>query len=376
MGSPDRNYTWVTCNNEKLFERENFAFDIYKDRYILVAGGYRRRRERLSSAVIYDIHNYTYVSLPNIPFSGLCKGAVRKDHFYVFSSYGKSYYMNLISCSTWNVVETRLQGLLDTVVSHKNNLYLLNYIHRSKITCFDPTQNRLISLPDMPKKCSCFASSVVKNKIFVIGGYFYPNPLSSVQVFDICTQSWSEGHALPKPLINAAATTILDRWIVVTGGNFGCKGQEYSTKTFIFDTLSRNGGSAMADAVDIDINIPSIQPKTKGWAEIDMPLSPPRRNHRCVTIRSQIISVGGNDPTGNYCPMYAIHIKRLIPDWRWEMIKGFVYLRKLVDTGRAYRSLASKRINESIMWREDDILEYLMTYISLDLFRYVMSFFI
>ena len=124
--------------------------------------------------------------------------------------------------------------------------------------------------------------------------------------------SFSEGKIPPKSRLylshshwlQVQATSVLNRWIIVTGGK---SIQEYNRKTYIFDfdTVSQQ------------------------WTESAIGLLPPRIFHKCIAIGSQIISI--------YYPMQSIYINQLISDWNYEKVKYFILLRQqLIDDERAY----------------------------------------
>ena len=66
-------------------------------------------------------------------------------------------------------------------------------------------------------------------------------------------------------------------------------------------------------------------------------------------------------------PITAIHINNVIPDWTWEQFKPNILLRQLLDEKRA----VSEVINE-----DDAVIAKLFTEVPLDVFRYLLTFFI
>ena len=77
--------SWKHVCHHELFERVEFAMASYKDRYIIIAGGNKGKREHhsrtiqaesgssgLKSAGIYDMQAHRHTELPNLPETFHC----------------------------------------------------------------------------------------------------------------------------------------------------------------------------------------------------------------------------------------------------------------------------------------------------------------
>lgn len=345
----------ITLNKNDIFKRRYFACTIYNDRYILIAGGgagYNHDYKTLRSVVMYDMCTHTYESLPDLPFADWCHGAVLNGYFYIVRFHPDQIYrLNLFErFQQWEpVVGTTNIIASEAVLSDNENNQLFLFDFHQDIVCYNPAQKQYKYIPPAPTQRDSFATAIIGTKIFLIGGFQHDtgDALSSVDVFDISTQSWSQAPSLPKPLLNAAAVSVLKRWIIVTGGR-NMEGRWWfypknNTEIFAFDIL------------------------TQKWTQNNfVPSLANRIQHECVVIQSQMVLLGGfNDSSHHYhlYPMETIHIKYVLPIW--NNIKHLILLRRLVDEGRAY-----SKPNGNI------IVQRLMTDISLDLFGEVLTFLI
>lgn len=116
-----------------------------------------------------------------------------------------------------------------------------------------------------------------------------------------------------------------------------------------------------------------LDTRTYEWAEYEWAQVP--HFQKLVIFKSYIVSIAARGK------MKAIHMKHIIPDWRWQMIKDFVLLRKLIDDNRAYLLPKIKRLKSYIVDDTDtdktnEVVEKLFTDISLDIFRNVMTYLI
>lgn len=314
---------------------------------------------------MYDTLTCKTSHLRHLPFKGHCCGAILKEYFYSLCyESGQMFRIHLCKPSKWDIIVTtpRIQDFPNAVISNQDYLFIFHH-NGGEIHRYDPITNEFIHMSSSIKANRCPPSiAVANNKIYVIGGiemvdkkkgdYIYT---SSVEIFDTDTQLWSLGPPLPRQLWYDSATVVLNRWIVLMGG---LNGVDYNKNTFIFDTKIDNSK----------------------WISSEIGLSTPTRtDHACVTIGSQIISVGGQDENGIHsCPMQAIEIKYLISEWRWEQLKDLILLRKLVDIGRACPTILSKKQKvdtdlDTIMWK---LIHRLFSDTSLDMFRNVLSFLI
>lgn len=93
---------------------------------------------------------------------------------------------------------------------------------------YDPTNDSWTEMAPIPTPVKDYASAVVDNKIYVIGGArgTYPTPnstLNLVQIYDTKTNQWSQGKPMPVNVRNAAAIAtaglLAPKRIYVFGGD-------------------------------------------------------------------------------------------------------------------------------------------------------------
>lgn len=401
--------SWITLNDEEVFHRKEFACGVYNDRYIIVAGGNTPSQtldvpyvENLNTVIMYDTYTNEYWNLPNLPFAGECEGTVLKDHFYVSDFYRDSVYQICLSSESststststmpsssleWEKVPLNLSRI-DNIVSNDEHLYIIDTKQgfMRGVYRYDPNTEKLTNMPDVPTSRYDFATAVLGHNIFLMGGLEYPHVFSNVDVFNTHTQRWSRAPFLPIPLCHATATVFQKRWILVTGESsidahaHACSNTNTQT-TFLYDTVHQQF-----------ISPPSLSLFTT---------ITPRVHQKIVMIRSHLISLGGLKLKLNEdkicCPIESINLKRLIPDWKWDSIKHYVLLRKLVEEGRAGAHPVLRkqqtsdeefndnnncnncnRYNHSMDTQNnintDEVIQKLCTEVISDVFRNVLSF--
>lgn len=344
---------WITLNDDKVFQRVAFACDVYKDQAV-IAGGYycgtdTRDGSFLTSAVMYHIKNKTQIDLPDIPLVDRCFGAILKDIFYVSNSV-ELKRICLSSQSEWEDID--LAGkMLYKIIANSDDLFLFsrdrNWFHYDTIT------KDIVNMPPMPTLLYGFATAVVGNRIFVVGGFYESDQYcsSTLYVFEISTQSWSQASPLPKRLRYPTAITICDRWIIVSG-----ECDEYvdiDTQTLVFDTFKQQ------------------------WSESKVKLSEVYADREYAVLNGiQVIAIGGEYGENQKYPMQAIHAKYLVPGYGWEMIKDCILLRRLIEKSRARPFITNKKMkfDADIDTNTDKVLQKLFTDMSSDIFRLVLSF--
>lgn len=362
MTPTSKKVSWTTLSNDKIFHRHSFACGVYKDRYILMAG---------QTAAMYDVVTRAHIPLPDLPFVVTC-GVVFDDFFYVANPRERMHRISLSRRKNWEPIGKERELILGSMVTDGNHIYFISLIDLTiEIRRYDPSKDKVTSMRNYFFIHSGFATAVIDRKIYIIGG------IAGVNVFDIVTRTWGHAPPLPKQLSFANAVAF-DKWIVVTGGKTVVRGYyvQENDKAFIFDT------------------------HTQRWTTNNVVSTPCRLGNCCVRVGSQIISVGGWNKEFKYCPIEAIQIKYLLPDWSWETIKPYVMLRALVDENRAAPStqVAKKKhafVAFNILWRivfgkkrptqtittdeklkQNILIQKSFTDLPLDVFRNIISFMI
>lgn len=377
MRSTEKKDSWTVINDDRIFQNMYLTCDVHKDRYILLAGGdLDEGDDYISSVTMYDTYTKSYTALPAltppfpesilIPISSL----VLNGYFYVLTNrnhmYRTIYRICLSKRLEWELLINDRN--MDAIVTDGNNLFLLNRI--GTIYHFNPSTKDYITLNrrDVLDRDLNFATAVVDKKIYFIGGDECEMAIEDVDVFALATISWNQAPPLPRPLLYASAVAV-DRWIIVTGGQHetddydsdteevGVVFREMNTHIYVYDTL------------------------TQQWTINKSASFSPRAKHCSVKLGSQIISMGGRTVDFQKFPMEAIHIQHIISDYNWSIIKSYILLRALIDQKRAVPIITtatknSKSNKTGLKLDADVVIEQLFTNISIDVFRYVLSYMI
>lgn len=353
MDHPRNFVSQTNIDTSQIFKRSLFTCAIPNSRCVVVVGKRVTKSSATISAAIFDIDTCLYSDLPDIPCAISCEGAIIYDFLYVVS-FDKIHRISLSKPSSWEPVHHRVvKEPVHSVLSREDFLFIFNQ-HGTNLV-YDTRENECTIMSPMKTLRVGFASVVIQNKIFIIGGYGYFScrNLASVEVYDISKRSWSEAPPLPRELGSSAATAI-KTWIVVTGGDYD--DGNLSPQSFLFETL------------------------TNKWTTHKFGLSTPRTNHCCIEIGERdIICTGGQDIDEEFCSTEVISRRCLIPSW--DVIKHFVLLRKLVDENRASPTMRKKLKREKYAGMNANVnintlLQILMTDTDWDILREILSFLI
>jgi len=349
-----KDFPWLHLRYDEIDLYDHAAYGVFKDRYIALARERRvlNQRVRLKHTMMYDIHTCRLKALPDQDPENLYEGTIWNDKLYVFARSRPIKHLSFSSTtsasasttsttSTWkesltilepdNMFNRRRPSIMGgrnyprAVIPMKNSIYIVG-LH-DVLYCYDPMADKLTKISKIPEGVINYTVSTVADQIYFLGGLkkqikngkrqSYYDGTNTVCVFDTSIQTWDTSSVppLPLPVVDCASTTIFNRWIVVTGGYNRYHRQ--SGKIYVLDTLSQQ------------------------WRESRIQLLSPCAGHQCLTIGSQIVCIGGNDIAH---PMQAIDISHIIPEWKYERIKHFILLRKLMEEGRA-SLIIEKEIN-------------------------------
>ena len=322
------NNSWTTLNVNSIQEYSYSAYGVYKDRFIVLAQRPNQYpKGNLKHITLYDIHTQKHRFLSDEYLPSYFKGTIVNDILYVFARNRPVQRLWLLSpTSKWQEAGAKLLHYPRAVISVKSHIYIFG--DNGILHCYDTVDDKFTILSELPEGNVSYTVAAVAGKIYVLGGmnnsyeydgyyyqdiYSYYGQIKTVHVFDIATRTWLRAPPLPIKNSCAAATTVMDRWIVVSGGQ---KRYEYESapinKVYVFDILSHK------------------------WSESDVELNPPRAEHKCLTIGTKIVCVGGIDEFNHPKPMQTIEICDIIPEWRYERIKSCIRIRHLLDEGRAF----------------------------------------
>lgn len=338
MSSTTTNHPWIVLSNSNIRTEDGLIYGVLKDRYILFES------ELFEQNMMYDIRTQTHAILPDEHVLHNDKCTKLKGLLFGFEK--RNGIRSLCLISKWKKLGLEMNFQSFAVISSKSFIHIFDTETKIEMHHYNP-----------PEEVISFAAVVVNDKIYIIGGKcpFCHAINPTVHVFDIATQSWIKAPPLPKALRNAAATAVMDRWIVVTGGLKHHEDCQVNGKIYIFDILRHQ------------------------WSESKIQLLPSRAWHECLVVGCQLVCVGGKDESLKICPMEAINIKHIIPEWGYERIKHFILLRKLVDKYRATPIIASKKTKTDttltkIYENQHKVVQKLFTEMNLDVFRNVLSF--
>ena len=354
---------WITLTDGYDFQRYHFACAVIGKR-IVVAGGIESWTEipetdefgnyegasdqSLNSVAVLDLATKKSIphTIPALPFSGECDGALLNDHFYVFSyRTGAAYRLYLGLDSRWEKLPIELPEL-DKVVCADRHLYLVNRREGITVHRYDPVTNKLTNIPGVPTGNSFHASTVavVRNHIYFIS--------STLDIFNTASQTWS---AAPPPPIQIKGSTAVafERWIIVT-----CHAKikkQFHSQTLVYDT-----------AIQQWILNNSIPPQESFC-------------HRLIMFKSFLISVGGHsflDFLRGWDTNY-FNVRNIFSDFRWNRMKHCILIRQLVDKGRAFPMLANQPFNNnSDEKKTEEVIQKLCSDVISDVFRNVISYLI
>jgi N-acetylneuraminic acid mutarotase len=138
------------------------------------------------------------------------------------------------------------------------------------VYAFDPAVNGWSHLTDLPEGVNHAGLAYLDGMLYVVGGYRRTslNPLGRVMIYDLASDTWSEGPGMLTPR-GAMGVVMLDGRIHAIGG-----------------TLADNVATAVHEVLDV---------RTGVWTRAaDMPT--PRDHVGVVATRGEIIVMGGRNP--------------------------------------------------------------------------------
>ena len=404
MDSNNNSFSWRTINNHEFFKRESFAHGVFKDRYIVIAGGLKQGRGFLRSAAMYDVRARSRISLPNLPDYGECFGVVLGEHFYVSSWQSRKVYrIDLSRRLKWELVTSEIDQNIIAVVTDGVHLYLIDCGRRgNRLYRYEPQSRTLILFSRVPytRAHNAFATALVGKQIFVIGANISTFRSdteecrligrANVQVYNTKTHLWSQGPYLPKPSSNMI-TCVMRKWIVVSENYYPRRRRGSHRYRY-----GRGPDKVEFDTKTVTLMFDTVQ---EAWTESDFGLSPYRKNHCLVTVGSFVVSVGGRNMENRNCSIEAISTTSLINYCNWETIKDLVLLYELVEKDRAhpivtiekkhksksrakkiYRFIFKKKEKDE---KKDDsdtkvnqvqVIHKLFTEVPVDIFRVILSY--
>ena len=345
---------WTTLSDDLSFKRTEFASAVYEERYIVIVGGYTGLEgKETKSSCVFDIVTHKKLALPDLPVEsywyGRCYGGILDGYFYIIDDqFGKGARIDLSSRIAWEILQSRgvKPHFISTLISDGLNLFA--FCRGGDVHEYDTVTDEWVQLPSMIKVRNDFASAYHEGKIYIIGGGVHFS-ISSMEIYDIATQSWSTAPPLLIALDNPIAVVIGERILLTGEINSHTRNISHS---FFFDIYSQS------------------------WSESSTKLFTPRIGHSYVTINdSQIISIGGKGKGYKHPMSFSIETLQT-SCFKWDIIKDFVLLRELVNENRAY---PVKKFTQGKYYKKrkiDCMIQSLVTDLNFDVFREILSFLI
>ncbi|MDB0031616.1 hypothetical protein N9E34_09120, partial [Opitutales bacterium] len=201
---------------------------------------------------------------------------------------------------------------------------------------FDSVSNSWKTSTPMTTPRFAFATAVLDEKVYAIGGSDETSVLKTVEIFDPKLDSWYQGISLPTAINNAKAISVEGKIYLVGGSD---NGTSTSNKLFCFDSLSNQ------------------------WKSLaNMPTA--RTNHELILFENRIWAIGGQ--TGNNLPLAKVEsydpqidywqseapliFKRIFPfSWKYN---GKIYVCGGISKGIPVKSIESYEIKNN-QWQID-----------------------
>jgi N-acetylneuraminic acid mutarotase len=198
---------------------------------IYAIGGFNYRH--LSTNEVYDPSTNTWLTKAPMPTkrSGIA-AAVVNNIIYVIGGYdnfststNEAYDPSTDTWSTKARMPTRRTGLAVAVVNkkiyaiggflHTSNDAPRDYLSTNEV--YDPSTDSWSTKAPMPTPRAFFAAAVVNNKIYIIGGFNNSGHISTNEVYDPSTDTWSTKAPMPTARSNLAAA-VVNNIIYAIGG--------------------------------------------------------------------------------------------------------------------------------------------------------------
>lgn len=190
--------------------------------------------------------------------------------------------------------------------------WVLKRFSRS-VHAFDPVTQVWEKLPDLPVPLCCAASTVVANKLFVLGGFDGFQVSSKIYTLEKTSTgyAWSYFGELPTSRVFAAAVSV-GRWLYLLGG------------TNTLELLDAKGTCcATRTATDSFTTIDTAHPE-KGWSQLPALPGPTRTFFTTSTDGKSIWVFGGrfkagpDNPDTNFDQVFRYGISEA----RWQGVKS------------------------------------------------------
>ena len=173
------------------------------------------------------------------PFYSTIGAAAVDGKIYFLGSHINGQYD--LETNTWTAIAP-LPTYNDwsTVVACQNKIYVIGGSAETPTQVYDPATDTWENKTPIPTTRSALQANVVDGKIYVIGGQIpsplgVVNPSSANDVYDPATDTWSKMASIPTPVMGYASAVLDNKIYIIGGGKIG--GPDYSpiNQVQIFD---------------------------------------------------------------------------------------------------------------------------------------------
>jgi N-acetylneuraminic acid mutarotase len=220
---------------------------LYQDKIYVIGGLNSTFTSHYKTVYIYDISNNTWSTGANVPIAISQHTAILyQDKIYVMGGYDGTTHINTtyiydISTNLWNISTNVSSIRLHTATLYQDKIYVIggyngtsNY--NTTYTYSLPKSTPAIvpttveydtgTLGDIENKANApigmhsYTATLYQDKIYVIGGVFRTdgvNLIDRIRIYDISTNTWSNGSLLPTRIRDHTATLYQDKIYVIGG---------------------------------------------------------------------------------------------------------------------------------------------------------------
>lgn len=168
-----------------------------------------------------DEGSWTALSpLPTLFYSTLGAAAVDGKIYFIGSNINAQYDLET---NTWTeIAPLTTYNDWGTVVACQNKIYVIGGVAEIPTQVYDPATDTWENKTSIPTTRYALQANVVDDKIYVIGGQIpsplgVVNPSSANDVYDPATDIWSKMEPIPTPVMGYASV-VLDNKIYMIGG--------------------------------------------------------------------------------------------------------------------------------------------------------------
>lgn len=180
----------------------------------------------------------TLAPLPTPLYSTLGAAAVDGKIYYLGSKINVQYDPET---NTWTpLAPPPIPNYWGTVAACQNKIYVIGGEAEKPTQVYDPATDTWENRTSIPTTRSALQANVVDGKIYVIGGQIPSalgviNPSSANDVYDPATDRWFKMASIPTPVMEYASAVLDNKIYIIGGGNTGGPDYKPINQVQIFD---------------------------------------------------------------------------------------------------------------------------------------------